>query len=120
VKYNLRHRAPEATAAPGEEHRRGADAPQRLLALAPPRRAAGIGPRPSTNVARSHRSPRAQRPTGAGKSGSRLSWSARCLLTPRISAISTTRRSLRRVTVRSIREVATAARPALSGASTSS
>jgi hypothetical protein len=54
VKYNLRHRAPEATAAPGEELRRGADAgPQRLLALAPPRRVASIGPRPSTNVARS-------------------------------------------------------------------
>ena len=43
---------------------------------------------------------------GAGKSGSRRSWSARCLLTPRISAISTTRRSFRRVMVRSIREVA--------------
>ena len=47
---------------------------------------------------------RAQRSTGAGKSGSRGSWSARCLLTPRIWAISTTRRSFRRVIVRSIRE----------------
>jgi hypothetical protein len=39
-------------------------------------------------------SPRAQRSAGAGKSGRRESWSARCLLTPRSSAISTKRREL--------------------------
>jgi hypothetical protein len=70
--------------------------------------AALVGARPPSDVAAAHRSPRAHRSTGSGKPGRRRSWSARCLLTPRISAISTTRRSFRRVTVRSIREDAEA------------
>jgi hypothetical protein len=44
-----------------------------------------------------HRSPRDDRSTGAGKSGCRRSRSARCLLTPRSSATSITRRSFGRV-----------------------
>jgi hypothetical protein len=51
--------------------------------------------------------PRTSRPRSTGDP---RAWSARCLLTPRISAISTTRRSFRRVIVRSIREDAGARR----------
>jgi hypothetical protein len=67
-----------------------------LRARTPPGCAAGVGPRPPSNVCGRPQVPANPAVDRRLKASSRCSWSARCLLRPRISAISTTRRSFRR------------------------